>query len=112
MMFLPVTNHAFYNIIFIQTAFDHIDNLQAADTKVQQTSVYGECSPLTLQSQGGGHRRDLIPLPLKFLIDWNKTVETWKSPGNQLAHEFINFWFGIFYEQGFPVILFIQPITE
>ena len=43
-----------------------------------------------------------MAIPAKFLVEWNKTVETWGSPAKMFVHEWAKLRYGIFDEFGFP----------
>jgi hypothetical protein len=43
-----------------------------------------------------------MAIPAKFLVEWNRTVETWGSPAKMFVHEWAKLRYGIFDEFGFP----------
>ena len=74
---------------------------QSADIRIDIDHPFHRGSPYTQQSRACGQPADFMAIPAKFLVEWNKTMETWGNPAKVFVHEWAKLRYGIFDEFGF-----------
>jgi hypothetical protein len=74
---------------------------QSADIRIDVDHPFHRGSLYTQQSRGCGQPGEFMAMPANFLVDWNATVETWRSPAKMFVHEWAKLRYGVFDEFGF-----------